>query len=230
MTAVCPVCCRGFIAGANGSLQKHCSAYCAMWWTRFDQRARTAIALWRKRCEVCTAPIFNPGKWPGKYAGGYGEKRFCSNPCKEYALGNQRTAADRCDLKWMTCSRCGCWSSSRPHQTPAPFLCRPCSASGERENRRRKNRKRHLAIQGTGGPVGMYTLAEVAQRDGGICHLCRRRVDLSLSGRHPAGPTIDHLVPVSAGGTDDPKNVALAHRSCNVRRGARGQVQLRLIA
>lgn len=66
-------------------------------------------------------------------------------------------------------------------------------------------------------------------RDGFRCHLCRGRVDMRLSGMHPKGPTIDHLIPVTAGGGDDPTNVALAHRECNVRRQTGGEVQLRLL-
>jgi len=33
------------------------------------------------------------------------------------------------------------------------------------------------------------------------------------------GPSIDHLVPVSKGGTDDDENLYLAHLMCNKRRG-----------
>jgi 5-methylcytosine-specific restriction endonuclease McrA len=44
------------------------------------------------------------------------------------------------------------------------------------------------------------------------------------------GATVDHLIPVAHGGTDDPRNVALAHRVCNVRRQDKGEVQLRWAA
>jgi len=74
-----------------------------------------------------------------------------------------------------------------------------------------------------------YVLGDIAHRDGYRCHLCRKLVDMKLSGRDPMGPTADHLLPVSDGGGDDPQNIALAHRSCNVRRGVRGSVQLRLV-
>jgi 5-methylcytosine-specific restriction endonuclease McrA len=50
----------------------------------------------------------------------------------------------------------------------------------------------------------------VLARDRGICHLCGIR----------GATTVDHLVPRSAGGTDDPANLAAAHASCNYRRGA----------
>lgn len=44
------------------------------------------------------------------------------------------------------------------------------------------------------------------------------------------GATVDHLIPLSAGGTDDLGNVALAHRQCNTRRSNTGAAQLRLMA
>lgn len=113
--------------------------------------------------------------------------------------------------------------------------CRVCSPPGSKaptesrkEHWRRKNRKRRLARRNA-GPAGKYTLAEVAERDGCKCHLCGKSVNMSLSGMHPKGPTIDHLVPLSADGPDEINNVALAHRDCNVRRGAGGYAQLRLV-
>lgn len=74
-----------------------------------------------------------------------------------------------------------------------------------------------------------YRLAEVAERDGYRCHICGKRVDMTLSGRHPMGPTADHLIPVSAHGGDQPENIALAHSTCNVHRGVGGVAQLRLV-
>lgn len=46
---------------------------------------------------------------------------------------------------------------------------------------------------------------------------------------HPKAPTIDHLLPVSAGGDDVRANVRLAHFICNSRRGSGGIVQLALV-
>lgn len=52
----------------------------------------------------------------------------------------------------------------------------------------------------------------------GVCWLCRGDVDMSLSGRHRWGPSVDHIVATSAGGDFfDESNWALAHRSCNAR-------------
>lgn len=92
-----------------------------------------------------------------------------------------------------------------------------------RDNNRRKNNKRRTTRVGV-----RYTLTEIGDRDGWKCHLCRKAVDKTLPGTAQMGPTIDHLIPISAGGEDSEPNVALAHRKCNCARGAKGAAQLRL--
>lgn len=44
---------------------------------------------------------------------------------------------------------------------------------------------------------------------GGRCWLCG----------HLGADTLDHVVPVSKGGTNDPDNLRPAHRACNSARG-----------
>lgn len=52
------------------------------------------------------------------------------------------------------------------------------------------------------------------------CWICGRGVDKDLPGSEPWGPTLDHRVPLSRGGSRlDPANAALAHRRCNTARG-----------
>ena len=53
--------------------------------------------------------------------------------------------------------------------------------------------------------------AFVLARDNGICHICGRA----------GANSVDHLVPRAHGGSDDPANLAAAHKSCNEARGAR---------
>ena len=73
-----------------------------------------------------------------------------------------------------------------------------------------------------------YALLEVAERDGWRCGLCRRKVDPAASGA--MRPSIDHIVPLSLGGTDELANVQLAHLRCNVSKGNRpAGEQLRLV-
>lgn len=70
--------------------------------------------------------------------------------------------------------------------------------------------------------VEKYDSLDIANRDGWKCHICGKKV-------HRRQLSMDHLVPLSRGGDDTPQNVALAHRTCNNRRGpGRLPAQLRL--
>ena len=52
------------------------------------------------------------------------------------------------------------------------------------------------------------------------CWLCGDKVDTSLPPRTPSSPEVDEILPVSLGGDPiDRKNVRLAHRLCNQKRG-----------
>lgn len=56
----------------------------------------------------------------------------------------------------------------------------------------------------------------VLRDSNGICQLCYRAVDMTLSGMHKWGPVADHIVEVCEGGPMfDPRNGQLAHRWCN---------------
>ena len=59
----------------------------------------------------------------------------------------------------------------------------------------------------------------VSRRDGLACRYCGADNDL----------TIDHLVPRSLGGGDEPENLAVACRSCNARKGARTPEQAGMV-
>ncbi|MFB9512387.1 HNH endonuclease [Streptomyces purpureus] len=96
--------------------------------------------------------------------------------------------------------------------------------------RRRAKDRRAAAVRRGAVVVGPRPkLDDIARRDGWRCHLCLRSVDPGLHFQHRDAATLDHLVPVSVGGTDEPSNLALAHRGCNSSRGVGGHVQLALI-
>jgi 5-methylcytosine-specific restriction endonuclease McrA len=67
--------------------------------------------------------------------------------------------------------------------------------------------------------VPAYVRGLVAGRDNRRCRHCKR----TSTSYHtdPDGHTrhLDHLVPVSTGGSDDPSNLALSCRRCNLSKG-----------
>ena len=67
------------------------------------------------------------------------------------------------------------------------------------------------------------TLKHVMQRDENICKICGLPVDASDKSGFKIGnkyPTIDHIVPISLGGSHTWDNVRLAHMFCNSKKCA----------
>jgi len=147
---------------------------------------------------------------------------LCSTQCRNRRSSHraEHGHVDRCDIPWKPCDGCGAVGSFFQHRR----FCADCRAEHRRAHWRRKNAVRRGAkVKGE-----RFSIEQVGDRDGWRCHLCGKRVDPSIANPDPRAPTIDHLIPVADGGLDELSNVALAHRSCNCARGARGMAQLRL--
>lgn len=148
-----------------------------------------------------------------------GHRRTCSDDCSRAAVAATRARGSTGRKKLRPCASCQA-------SVIAPRVyCRDCVAIRRRTHFRRKN-----AIRRGAAKVGRtISITELGERDHWRCHLCRRRVHPALRSPHPRSATFDHLIPVSAGGTDAPENLRLAHRRCNSSRGAGGTVQLMLV-
>jgi hypothetical protein len=65
-------------------------------------------------------------------------------------------------------------------------------------------------------------------RDSGRCHLCGGLIqETSINGVDEFCFWIDHVIPVSQGGTDHPSNVRPAHQNCRINRGSRSVEEYR---
>lgn len=73
------------------------------------------------------------------------------------------------------------------------------------EWRRRRRARKHNAF------IAPVSFSDILNRDRGICGICDKPI---------MEPTIelDHIIPLAAGGTHEPKNIQLAHRTCNRRK------------
>jgi 5-methylcytosine-specific restriction endonuclease McrA len=66
--------------------------------------------------------------------------------------------------------------------------------------------------------VGRYTaedIAAIVNEQDGCCYYCGRALSRDRKERH-----VDHMTPVSRGGTNWPDNIAVACADCNLRKGA----------
>ena len=79
-------------------------------------------------------------------------------------------------------------------------------------NRKRRDRKR----------ISANRKRKLWKASKGKCRICGREI------RHKGDPVnIDHIVPVSRGGKQTFKNMALTHARCNVQKGNRTDQELR---
>lgn len=61
----------------------------------------------------------------------------------------------------------------------------------------------------------------IYKRDDYTCQLCGKKVEMGKEFPHPMSPSIDHILPLSKGGTHEPDNCQLAHLRCNTKKGNR---------
>lgn len=130
-----------------------------------------------------------------------GRTKFCSAGCRALAHGEVRSTKRMSRLDWRTCKDCGQDFSLYFGQAER---CRPCQLAKRRAQYRNHSR---------------FWRREVFERDGWTCHLCGDGIDPDLSWPHPRSASIDHVVPISAGGADQPDNALAAHLRCNIVRG-----------
>lgn len=118
------------------------------------------------------------------------------------------------------------WKTAEHNEVSCSPECQAINAKARRQlgSDRRRARKKAAYV------ADVYRKT-VYERDGWRCHLCGKPVERSAAVPHPKAPTIDHLIPLAAGGTHEPLNCRTAHFLCNSLKGDRGGgEQLLLIA
>lgn len=68
--------------------------------------------------------------------------------------------------------------------------------------------------------ASLYLSADaIRKRDGDNCNICGLPVPADARKPHPLAAEVDHVLPISRGGTHDPENLALVHKTCNIAKG-----------
>lgn len=181
------------------------------------QRARERA---REQARVSTTSPLKYGQcdWCGKLYIQRHRRRYCSDRCLELQHPARRKSTR---IEYAYCPRCGTLFTRRATSNPRRYCTIRCGKAA------RKNHRFHLQ-RTTAKPGESIGLAQLEQRDGRRCHLCGK-LTTKRRGNHPNAPSIDHLIPLSAGGAHEWANVALAHRQCNSVRRTTGDAQLLLI-
>jgi predicted nucleic acid-binding Zn ribbon protein len=166
--------------------------------------ARRVLRMWPiGECNLCNGPL---QPWWIMYPS--------ESPAPHCYVCDQELHKERYDKRNSVVKCLTCGEQFERTGSKRNFCSEDCKKLG-RHDRNRRDRAKRLGAS-TGEP---YSMRDVIEQSGGLCHLCGEPVDTELSGSDPDGPTIDHLTPLSLGGIDCRTNVALAHWLCNVKRG-----------
>ena len=153
----------------------------------------------------------------------YGNCKQCNN---EFIIGNNKTfCCNKCQKehkrlekirsrKLKKCYYCEKWR----YGFRGKYCTEECRRKANRikdELRKSERLKRARSNGQYDADIDIYKLIE---RDGGHCYLCGDDVLFSYHYNDPKYPTIEHVMPISKGGTHSWDNVKVACRECNTRK------------
>lgn len=140
--------------------------------------------------------------------------KCCSDKCRQntQGIGTRR-------VYFNNCQNCGKFAAFRSWNSKR---CTPCQVLFEWQCKKADNQKRTRV-----GALIPY----IGHRDKWLCSICHCKVkSKKYNYRDRWSPTIDHVTPVSEGGTDNLANLKLAHMICNAKKGKfGGNEQLMLV-
>lgn len=194
--ANCGICGRRF--SRHNPTQAHCSHSCSRF-ARFVEGTNSTVSYHSCRmCEVVTT----------------GE-RSCptSRSC--------RRRAQRVDLllRSVACVDCGATFSHRRSGRPV-LRCISCRVAAKRKHKRSRPARARRRARLRTATIERFTHTEIFDRDGWLCGICGQPTERDAVVPALLAPTLDHVVPLAAGGAHSRANVQCAHFICNSRKGA----------
>ena len=149
------------------------------------------------------------------------KRRWCSESCRtgawaasnrERVRANSRALAARRAPVVHTLTCVSCRNTFSSDRLGRKYCSRPCAYRQAYLARRARH---------AGAERSPYTVRDVVEQGDGTCGICRTPIDMNLAYPNPGASSIDHVVPLSIGGSDTLANVQLAHLGCNWAKGNR---------
>lgn len=195
----------------RGRPSKYCSRQCGRAYN--DEQARLRhLELnpdFERECEHCGKDFKTRMKI----------QRYCSEDCR------LAVAPSKAALRWRAnnpesgpveyeCSICAA-KIVKPKKIAGAAVqhgvyCDTCRESAQRARYRKKTVKRQSSTK----PSGIW-IEQILEAYGYICYLCSEPIDMKLPRTSRRGATVDHVVPLSRGGSDELDNLRLTHWICN---------------
>lgn len=182
-------------------------------------------------CGVRVVPGVDAAPWSRRFCSSAHSRKFykrkwnAAQPMSErrrLARARLRSAGrgTRGTIGWIAgeCRRC-----SRPFIARPTGGARPAAFCSDRCGLRERGSEAKYRRRARGASPNKVYRRQIFERDGWMCQLCGKKVMRGAVVPHPLAPTIDHVVPLAAGGLHEPANVQLAHFLCNARKSDRGE-------
>ena len=217
----CPVCFKLFEhAIGRGAIRKYCSPACVGRSRRTKWNLKRQSHWQSKTCEWCFK------EWQPKHKM---TARFCSQKCvSHYFTQLERFGvSDHSVLPVCVCGNLACpdpYKKNRVSQGKHR-QCLDCRKVQFRErdagrgNHKAKSRREIVKAGET------IKFDDLLMRDGPLCQICGDHMDWQ-TGRHRERVSLDHIMPISKGGSHTMNNVRLVHMGCNSKRGNRSAHEL----
>lgn len=188
-----------------GRPRRHCSDKC---------RWRSSSATKNRKISERRRSLIYTCHWCLVSFSGGEKRKFCSPNCLKSSTSHQKLhgVVNSTPLRWSSCADCGAVFVSQ-------FGKRRCVACylPEQDRLRLKSALRKGAVA-----LGEHVrIEDLMMRDGPTCGLCGDDIDLTLDYPDLMSKSVDHVLPLSLGGTHSMENVQLAHLRCNMSKGAR---------
>lgn len=149
-------------------------------------------------------------------------RRFCSKDCR-YNYGKRQNLEKAKQyfaniypngVKQKICRWCHQPMEVSAKRSYSGRLYHPdCSKEAEKARYRMKVVKRQKQLN-----PQRISHEQVVREYGTDCHICQQPIDLDLPRTSKLGLTVDHLIPLSRGGSDTMDNLRPAHWTCNRRK------------
>ena len=154
------------------------------------------------RTEFCSYKCVN--RWNNKQS----DERVCIICGKEFQwTNNSKTCSDECGEEHAYQSKKQ-WNDEQRETNP----------NYQRLRAGAQRRRRSLILN---TQVEQFKDIDIYERDGWKCGLCGKSVNQKLKYPDKKSATIDHIIPLSVGGTHEARNIQLAHLQCNRCKGNR---------
>lgn len=208
---------------------------CATHYTRWQrsQPGHTRTPRRRKEqgnCEYCAKPViaYNKQRYCGLVCAArhkvssspeeYQTRHLAKRQVELYTGPTQRAPRPNKNpikqsprqFKSGQCKVCDSWFVTLYTDVTCSGQCQDAYAKLQRrihkDRRRARKRKSYVAD---------VSRKRVFMLDGYRCHLCNRKCNPTKTVPHPRAATIDHVIPLAAGGTHEPTNCRTACYQCN---------------